>query len=85
MSTIRSGHVDRLQTGECTIEMGFVLSDIMNNFERISDHCSNIAVTLIEIAQNSYDTHEYLNSVKTMNNKDFKTMFEDYSAKYALK
>ena len=85
MSSIRSGHVDRLQTGECTIEMGFVLSDIMNNFERISDHCSNIAVTLIEIAQNSYDTHEYLNSVKTMGNENFKNMFESYSAKYALK
>ena len=85
MSAIRSGHIDRLQAGECTIEMGFVLSDIINNFERISDHCSNIAVTLIEIAQNSFDTHEYLNSVKTMNNEDFKDMFESYSVKYTLK
>ncbi len=85
MAAIRSGHIDRLQAGECTIEMGFVLSDIMNNFERISDHCSNIAVTLIEIAQNSFDTHEYLHSVKTMSNESFKTMFESYSAKYAIK
>ena len=85
MSAMRTDHINRLQLGECTIEMGFVLSDIINNYERISDHCSNIAVTLIEIAQNSFDTHEYLNAVKSMSNEDFKEKFEGYSVKYALK
>ena len=85
MFAIRSGHINRLQSGECTIELGFVLSDIINNYERISDHCSNIGVTLIEVAQNSYDTHEYLNSVKSNENREFKDKFDAYAAKYSLK
>ena len=85
MYAIRSGHVNRLQNGECTIELGFVLSDIINNYERISDHCSNIGVTIIEVAQNSYDTHEYLNAVKTEDNSEFKEKFTAYSQKYSLK
>ena len=85
MFAIRSGHINRLQSGECTIELGFVLSDIINNYERISDHCSNIGVTLIEVAQNSYDTHEYLNSVKSNENREFKEKFDAYAAKYSLK
>ena len=85
MYAIRSGHINRLQSGECTIELGFVLSDIINNYERISDHCSNIGVTIIEVAQNSYDTHEYLNAVKTTDNGDFKEKYNEYAAKYSLK
>ncbi|MBE6769310.1 MAG: Na/Pi cotransporter family protein [Ruminococcaceae bacterium] len=85
MYAIRSGHINRLQSGECTIELGFVLSDIINNFERISDHCSNIGVTIIEIAQNSYDTHEYLNAVKSTDNSDFKAKYNEYAVKYSLK
>ncbi|MBQ8304357.1 MAG: PhoU domain-containing protein, partial [Clostridia bacterium] len=85
MYAIRSGHINRLQSGECTIELGFVLSDIINNYERISDHCSNIGVTIIEVAQNSYDTHEYLNAVKTTDNGDFKEKYNEYALKYSLK
>lgn len=81
---IKMRHIKRLQSGNCTIEHGFVLSDLLNNFERVSDHCSNIAVALIEVAHNSFETHEYLHEVKTEENKDFKENYELYSEKYAL-
>lgn len=64
IADIKSNHIARLQNGQCTIEMGFVLSDILTNCERVSDHCSNIAVAQIETAQNTYQAHEYLNGVK---------------------
>ncbi|MEE1279295.1 MAG: Na/Pi cotransporter family protein [Oscillospiraceae bacterium] len=81
---IKTDHVSRLQKGDCTIEYGFILSDILNNIERVSDHCSNIAVALIEVSQNSFDTHQYLNAVKIMDNENFKEKFLDYSDKFAL-
>ena len=65
-------------------ELGFVLSDLLTNYARISDHCSNIAVAMIEVAQNSFDTHEYLNSVKTMENEEFKKRFQKYREQYKM-
>jgi phosphate:Na+ symporter len=84
-ATIKSGHIERLQTGDCTIEHGFILSDILNNIERVSDHCSNIAVAIIEVSHNNFDTHKYLNSVKIMDNEQFKEKFLQYSSKYSFK
>lgn len=84
IASVKSHHVNRLQKGNCTIELGFVLNDILTNYERISDHCSNIAVTLIEIEQNVYDTHEYLSDVKTGKDEFFKKAFAEYKAKYAV-
>ena len=81
---IKAKHIDRLQRGECTIEMGFILSDILTNYERISDHCSNIAVAMIEINHGGFDTHKYLNTIKNSNNKEFNKVFDEYSSKYAL-
>ena len=81
---IKSNHIERLQTGDCTIEMGFVLSDLLNNFERVSDHCSNIAVAMIEVAQNSFATHKYLKAVKDSDNADFSDRFREYEIKYRL-
>ena len=80
---IRSNHVRRLRHGECSIEMGFVLSDALTNFERVSDHCSNVAVAIIETEHNAYDIHSYLHGVKH-GNEDFKQSYEAYSAKYSL-
>lgn len=77
-------HVKRLRKGECTIEMGFIFSDITTNYERVADHCSNIAVCLIEINQNEFDTHEYLNKVKQKDNNEFHRKYEKYKEKYAL-
>ncbi len=81
---IKTKHIERLQRGECTIEMGFILSDILTNYERISDHCSNIAVAMIEINHGGFDTHKYLNSIKNSNNKEFNESYEMYEAKYSL-
>lgn len=80
---IKSNHIERLQHGSCTIELGFVLSDLLTNYERISDHCSNIAVAVIEVENDNFDTHEYLSGVKC-GNVDFDETYESYCAKYAL-
>ncbi len=81
---IKSGHISRLRQGDCTMELGFVLSDILNNFERISDHCSNIAVCFIEITNDSFEVHEYLNQVKSGKEVEFSSMYESYKQKYAI-
>ena len=80
----RSSHLKRLNEGRCTIEMGFVLADVLNNYERVSDHCSNIAVAVIEAESDRYDSHEYLDSIKTGENKAFQQSYKQYSEKYAF-
>ncbi|MCR5718001.1 MAG: Na/Pi cotransporter family protein [Oscillospiraceae bacterium] len=80
---IKANHVKRLQNGTCTINTGFVLADILYNYERISDHCSNIAVSVIETSHNMFETHNYLSKVK-FGNKNFNDNFERYSEKYKL-
>jgi phosphate:Na+ symporter len=80
---IKANHIKRLQKGSCTIEMGFVLNDILINFERVSDHCSNIAVSVIETSHSMFETHNYLNKVK-FGNKNFNDNFEKFSEKYKL-
>ena len=82
---IKLGHILRLQKSECSIEHGFILSDILNNFERVSDHCSNIASCVIEISKyDSLSMHKYKDEVKH-ENKDFKTKVAEYKAVYSLK
>lgn len=80
---IKNNHVDRLKKGECTIEMGFILSDILNDYKRISDHCSNIAVAVIEVGKGSFDTHEYLNGVR-YGSQEFSSIYEAFDRKYYL-
>ena len=82
-SVCKDNHIRRLQKGACTIEGGFVLSDLLNNYERISDHCSNVAVAIIEVEHNSFDTHKYLNGVK-YGNSTFNEIYDAYSEKYVL-
>ncbi len=82
---VKARHIERLQTGKCTIQMGFILSDILNNYERISDHCSNIAVALIETKQNAYEAHEYLNGVKQAGDPEFEAAYLSYKNKYSVK
>ena len=84
ISTTKANHITRLQKGACTIELGFVLSDLLNNYERISDHCSNIAVAIIETAHNSFGTHEYLNIVKNTNDEAFQEEYEAFANKYSI-
>ncbi len=83
ISKIRANHIRRLQKGICTIEGGFILADLLNNYERVSDHCSNIAVAIIEVEHDSFDTHKYLNGVK-YGNSVFNEIYDSYERKYAL-
>ncbi len=85
VADIKSNHITRLQKGHCTIEIGFVLSDLLTNCERVSDHCSNIAVAQIETAQNVYQAHEYLNALKNAGDAAFSKNFEAYSAQFFVK
>lgn len=80
---LRSHHIDRMQAGNCSIEVGFIWSDLLTNLERVSDHCSNIAGCIIETAHHSMSLHEYLSEVKT-DHKDYNDMYKEYSAKYAV-
>ena len=81
---IKGGHITRLRQGDCTMELGFILSDLLTNYERVADHCSNIAVCLIEISHDSFETHEYLSSIKNHNNLTFDELYEHYKEKYTL-
>lgn len=84
-ASLKTKHIERLQKGECTTEMGFVFSDLITNYERVADHCSNIAVCVIEIAKNSLSTHEYINELKESHNKYFEGQYEAFKTKYALR
>ncbi len=85
IATIKNRHIIRLQEGRCTIEHGFMLSDLLNNYARVSDHCSNIAVATIEVEQNRFETHQYLQQVKYVGDEQFNEAFVDYCLKYDLK
>ncbi len=80
---LKKRHVRRLREGKCTIELGFIFSDITTNYERVSDHCSNIAVSLIQIKEDSYETHGYLEAVKH-DEENFKQMYNKYMEEYKL-
>ena len=81
---IKIHHIHRLKKSECTVEHGFVLSDILTNLERVSDHCSNIGGCLIEMAKNdTLDLHDYLHRVH-VGGMEYKELFGEYKAKYAL-
>ncbi len=81
---LKKRHVARLQRGECTIELGFVLADLLTNLERVSDHCSNIAGCMIEIKHDALDVHEYMEKLKTEGNPRYTACYEAYKEKYAL-
>ena len=81
---IKSRHIERLTSGQCTIELGFVLTDISTNFERVSDHCSNIAVYEIQVPKDEYDAHEYLQNVKHQEHAEFDREEMAYEKRYRL-
>ena len=82
IATAKNNHVERLQKGQCTIELGFMLTEVLNNIERVSDHCSNVAVCIIQLEQSSFDRHKYLNTLKNSGEEEFKENFEFYKNKY---
>ncbi len=77
-------HVNRVQTGQCTLDQGFVFNDLITDLERVADHCSNIAVAMIELEAGTFDTHEYLNSLREVHTDSFDRYFELYKEKYDL-
>ena len=83
---IKAHHIARLQTGSCSIEYGFVLDDLLTNYERVCDHCSNVAVAQIEVAQDSFDTHAYLNDLRhgkdTKESEEFHRRLDKYRERY---
>ena len=81
-SSLKNHHIERLQSGKCTIELGFILSDVMTDFERISDHCSNIAVCVSQIHSGSFDTHEYLHALKK--EEEFESEYKELKKQYQL-
>ena len=80
---IRSRHIKRLAKGKCTIELGFALTDLVTNYERIADHCSNIAVAVIQVDEKEHDVHKYLGQIKTEDPK-FAQLYHSYKERYAL-
>ena len=82
--TAKLNHVARLQTGLCTLRQGFVFNDLIGNYERVADHCSNIAAALEELHQDSFDTHEYLNGIKSRGNAEFEALYEQYQQEFSF-
>ena len=82
IASSKNNHIERLQKGQCTIELGFMLTEVLNNIERVSDHCSNVAVCIIQIEQSAFDKHQYLNTLKNSGEEEFKQNFEYYKEKY---
>ena len=77
-------HVDRLQKGVCTLEQGFTFNDLLTNYERVSDHCSNIALAMIELETDAFNTHEYLRNIEEIKQQSFTEHLEEFRTKYSL-
>lgn len=81
---VRKRHVKRLREGECTIELGFLLSDIVTGYERIAAHCAHIAVGIVQVREDSLDMHNYNEEVRAGNMEGFKQLYEEFVQEYAL-
>lgn len=82
---MKRNHIVRLQAEECTIKLGFAFNDLLTSYERVADHCSNIAIAVIEAKHGTYEPHEYLKSVKYDNKEDFEKLYRTFRDKYNLK
>ena len=81
---VKKRHIKRLRKGKCTIEMGFILSDISTNYERVSDHCSNIALCLLQLNEDNFDTHMYQENISASDNKEFNEEYKRLRTRYQL-
>ena len=81
---LKARHVARLQSGECTIELGFVFTDLLTNYERVSDHCSNVAVYTMQLPSDKLDAHKYLAKIKNAETGAFVDDFNMYAEKYSV-
>ena len=81
---MKLNHVERLQQGICTIKQGFVFNDIVTNCERVSDHCSNIAVAMIELSRDDFRTHKYVHALQEKETPEFREAYEEYVQRFAI-
>lgn len=82
---LKSRHIQRLREGTCTIELGFIFSDITTNYERVADHCSNIALCMLQLNnEENFDAHEYIQNLKREDNEEFKEKYHSYKKQYKL-
>ena len=81
---LKRRHINRLRSGECTIEMGFILTDLLTSLERIEDHCSNISVCITQVRENLYDTHSHLESLKSEPDDSYFNRLEELQKEYVL-
>ena len=82
---LRAWHIRRVQNGQCTIELGFIFSDLLTNMERVSDHCANIARCVIEIAHDGLSVHEYMRNLTPQQLDRFRSTYDEYRARFAVK
>ena len=81
---VKLNHVDRLQRGQCTIQQGFVLNDLLTYMERVGDHCSNVAVAMIELQSNAFETHRYVHTLKNTQSPEFLRYYDEFKTRFAL-
>ena len=79
---LKSGHVQRVQAGQCTLELGFIFNDLLNNFERVSAHCSNIAITILEFQDSNVKAHNYVGTLDRNNQNTYELQLQYYKNKY---
>ena len=84
VDTMKLNHVERLQKGNCSLTQGFVFNDLLGDFERVADHCSNIALALIELQSDEFDTHGYILDLKERRSHDFDRLYRQYSEEFRL-
>ena len=79
---LKNGHVQRVQTGQCTLELGFIFNDLLNNFERVSAHCANIAITVLESQDSHMKSHDYVGSLDRSDHNTYQLQLQFYKNKY---
>ena len=79
---LKGRHIARLQAGQCTLELGFIFNDCITNFERVADHCSNLAVSVLELTDSRLESHDYLRTLKQSNGSAYRQLLREYGSKY---
>ena len=81
---LKMRHIERLQAGTCSLQIGFVFNDLLTNFERVADHCSNIAVAMIELQKDEFETHDYVINLRELRSHNFDALYNQYAEKYKI-
>ena len=78
----KNHHIQRLQVGNCTLELGFIFNDCLQNMERVADHCSNLAISVLEAVTPSVHAHDHMKNIKEAGNEQYQTLLSDFTNKY---